>query len=115
MLKINGIDAPSPSALTVSLEDVSAAVERSAAGLAVRDYAGAKRKLKLRWAHLTGEQLSALLQAVDAAFFDARYPDPVTGAAATVRCWCAARSMGALRMRDGAPVWTDIEMEWMER
>ncbi len=115
MLKINGAAAPSPSALTVSLEDISGAAERSAAGSAVRDYAGAKRRLKLRWAHLTGLQLRAILQAVDACFFNVNYPDPLTGALATVQCWCAARSMGMLRMQDGAPVWTDIEMEWVEK
>ena len=114
MLKIDGQAMPSPGALEVSLEDISAAAERSAAGDAVRDYAGAKRRLKLRWPALTAGQLSALLQAVDACFFDAEYPDPVTGAAATVRCWCAARSTELMFMRGGAPVW-NCEMEWMER
>ena len=115
MLKINGGAIPSPSALSVSLEDPSAAAERSASGRAVKDFLPGKRRLRLRWAHLSPAQLSALLQAVDACFFDAAFPDPATGGEATARCWCAGRSMGVLRMRDGAPVWTDIEMEWMER
>lgn len=115
MLKINGVDAPSPSALRVAIEDVSAACERSASGDAVRDFTGSRRRLKLRWAHLTGAQLSALLQAVDACFFDATYPDPQAGATATIRCWCGGRSMGVLRVEDGAPIWTDVEMEWIER
>lgn len=115
MLKINGSAAPSPSAMQLAIEDVSPAVERSAAGDAVRDFAGTKRRLKLRWAHLTGAQLSALLGAVDGAFFDVDFPDPQTGGTARMRCWCAARSMGVLRMQGGAPVWTDVEMEWMER
>lgn len=115
MLSINGTAAPSPSALQVAIEDVSAAVERAASGDAVRDFTGSRRRLKLRWAHLTGAQLSALLNAVDAGFFDVTYPDPQAGQAATIRCWCAARSMGVLRMQGGAPVWTDVEMEWMER
>lgn len=115
MLKINGTNAPSPSALSVAIEDVSSPVERSASGDAVRDYTGTRRRLKLRWAHLTGAQLAALLAAVDAAFFDATFPDPVTNAAATARCWCASRSMGVRRMQNGAPVWTDVEMEWIER
>ena len=115
MLKINGNDAPSPSALRVAVEDVSPGVERAASGDAVRDYTGTRRRLKLRWAHLTGAQLAALLAAVDAAFFDVTCPDPASNAAAVLRCWCASRSMGGQRMQGGAPVWTDVEMEWIER
>ena len=96
-----------------NMNEISTEEMSSAAGGAVRDYAGAKRRLKLRWPALTAGQLSALLQAVDACFFDARYPDPVTGAATTVRCWCAARSAEMLFIR-GNPVW-NCEMEWMER
>ena len=114
MLSIDGTAMPAPSALKVTLEDAGAAAERSAAGTLVRDFAGARRRLKLRWATLTGDQLRALLRAVDARFFNVTYPDPEAGGTATIHCCCAKRSMGVLRMRDGAPVWTDIEMEWME-
>ena len=115
MLKINGTAMPSPSAMQVTLEEIAGTPERSAAGGAVMDCRGSKRRIVLKWAWLTGQQLSGLLAAVEARFFDATFPDPVSGAARTVRCWCAARSMGVLRMRGGAPVWTEIEMEWRER
>lgn len=115
MLRINGTAAPSPSALSVSLEPVAGATERSADGAAVVDFLGDKRRLKLKWACLSAAQLKALLGAVSGGFFEAEYPDPITGAAASVTCWCAARSMEMFRLRDGAPVWRDVEMEWMER
>ena len=99
MLKINGVTVPTPAALRVTIADVSGSPARNAAGNTVMDFMGSRRKLNLKWAHLTGAQLMALLEAVYACFFQVSYPDP----------------MGILRMHEGMPVWTEIEMEWMER
>ena len=115
MISINGNPIPTPSSLRVALEEIGPAAERSAAGGAVMDFVGAKRVLKLGWAHLDGAALSALLGAVDGQFFEVTCPDPADGGARVMECWCASQSMGVLRMKDGAPVWTNIEMEWKER
>ena len=115
MLSINGSAMPSPGAMQVAIEDVSGAVERTASGSAVRDFVGTRRRLKLRWGGLSAKALAVLLRAVDGGFFEASFPDPVSGRQAEATCWCAARSMGVLRVQDGEPVWTDVEMEWIER
>lgn len=115
MVKINGNAVPTPSVFRVSFEEVGGGQDRSAAGGAVKDFIGTRRRLKLRWAHLSAAALKGLLSAVDGAFFEASFPDPATGGERVAECWCAARSMGVLRVTDGAPVWTDIEMEWIER
>ena len=115
MLMIDGAAMPSPSALSLSWEDISSRAERSAAGSAVRDFRGGKRRLKLRWAHLESAALRTLLTAVQDRFFTVAFPDPRTGAQASAECWCESCSAGVLRVKDGAPVWTNIEMEWMER
>ena len=115
MIWINDNLIPTPSSLRVTLEEIGPAAERSASGAAVMDFVGARRTLKLGWAHLGGAALQALLAAVDGQFFEVRYPDPADGAVREMECWCAARSMGVLRMENGAPVWTNIEMEWKER
>ena len=70
----------------------------------------------MTWAHLTPAQLSQLLQAVGTdVFFTAGYPDPQTAQMRTMTCYCGDRTGGVLRMVGGAPVWTNIEMNWIER
>lgn len=115
MLKINGATVPTPAALRVTIADISGSPARNAAGNTVMDFMGSRRKLNLKWAHLTGAQLKALLEAVDACFFQVSYPDPMEGEEKTITCYCVNRAMGILRMHEGMPVWTEIEMEWMER
>lgn len=116
MLKINGVEMPAPSAMKVQIFDVSATADRSASGRMIIDRVGTKRKLELSWAHLTGAQLASLLSAVNQkTFFTAAYPDPQTGGVRAMVCYCGDRTTGVLRMEDGKPVWTDIEMNWIER
>lgn len=116
VLKVNGAEMPAPSSMKINIFDVSAAADRSASGRMIIDRVGTKRKLELRWSHLTVDQLSALLTAVgEKTFFTAAYPDPQTGAERSMTCYCGDRAAGVLRMDDGKPVWTDVEMNWIER
>ena len=116
VLRVNGVDIPAPSAMKISIFDVSASADRSASGRIVIDRVGTKRKLELRWAHLSGENLSALLSAVgEKLFFTAEYPDPQTGGMRSMTCYCGDRATGVMRMEGGVPVWTEVEMNWIER
>ncbi|HIS84193.1 MAG TPA: hypothetical protein IAB50_01295 [Candidatus Faecivicinus avistercoris] len=116
VLKINGVDAPSPSELKVRIFDVGSSGERSASGVLVVDRVAVKRELTLRWAHLTPAQLSALMEDTGGeVFFSATYPDPELGTARTANFRCAERSSGVLLVRGGEPVWTDVEMTWTEK
>lgn len=115
ILTIGGEAIPSPSELKVSIFQVGSDETRSASGMLVSDRIAEKRRLNLRWAHLTPAQLGALLGKVGAAFFQATYPDPKTMAVRTMTCHCGECGAGVLRMVDGAPVWTDVEMEWVEK
>lgn len=116
MLKVNGADMPPPSAMKVTIFDVSSAVERNASGNAVVDRVAVKRRLDLKWAHLGADNLQLLLQAIGGnGFFTASYPDPQTGSARTMECYCGDRATGVLRMVDGVPLWTNVEMTWTER
>lgn len=116
VLKVNGADMPAPSAMKISIFDVSATADRSASGKMIIDRVGTKRKLELSWAYLSAAELSALLTAVgEKTFFTAAYPDPQTGGERSMTCYCGDRATGVLRMENGAPVWTDVEMNWIER
>ena len=116
VLWVNQRAVPSPSALEVSAFDVAGAAERNALGETVVDRVAVKRRLDLVWAHLSPEDLAALLAAVGAeAFFEARYPDPETGSLRTMTCYVEDRSAALLRLEAGAPVWHDLKMRWTER
>ena len=114
MLIVNGWEAPAPSAMNVALANVSQNISRSASGNAVMDRSAVKRRLELNWAHISGENLAALLGHTGG-FFDAVYPDPLTGQMRSMRCCCSEKTTGILRMQDGSPVWTDVKMTWTER
>ena len=116
MLTVNGASLPAPSAMKISIFNVGAQSARTASGLAVVDRIGVKRKIEMKWAHLSATDMQTLLTAVGAgAFMSATYPDPATGAARTMQCYCEERKTGMLRMKDGVPVWTDAELTLIER
>ena len=116
ILLVNGVEVASPSEMRVSVYDVASAADRNAKGDVVIDRVAVKRKLELKWAHLSAAQMSALLAAVgDEAFFQATYPDPATGAARMMTCYAGERAAAVLRVEDGQPVWKDLTMEWIER
>lgn len=79
MLSVNGAAIPAPSAMKAAIFDISSGVNRNAKGNAVVDRRAVKRRLELAWAHLEGDALARLLQAMDG-FFTVSYPDPESGA-----------------------------------
>lgn len=114
MLMVNGTAVPAPSGMQVAVFDVSSGEVRNAAGNAVIDRTAVKRRLELRWAHIGGDALAALLNEIGG-LFEAVYPDPMTGQARAMQCYCSERIAGILRMGDAGPVWTDVKMTWTER
>lgn len=115
VLTVNGAAVPSPAEMKVSIFEVGSGEQRSASGGLVVDRVAVKRRLKLRWAHLTPAELGGLLGQVGGAFFEAVYPDPQQMAPRAMTCRCGERTAGVLQIRGGEPVWVDVEMEWIER
>lgn len=116
VITVNNVNMPTPTTLKVTIFDVASSADRNASGAVVMDRVGTKRKLEMTWARLTPTQLSTLLNAVGTdVFFTAGYPDPQTAATRTMTCYCGDRAVGVLRMVNGAPVWTNVEMNWIER
>lgn len=114
VLTVNGAAVKSPSALKVSVFEVGSGQQRSASGALVVDCVALKRRLELNWAHMTPGELGELLGAVSGGGFSAEYPDPMLGVR-TADFRCGEAVAGVLRIADGAPVWTDVSMEWLEK
>lgn len=107
---------PSPAKLSVYIEERGDDSALNVLGQRLVDRLAVKRVIDISWPYLAGESAAALMAAVtEGVFFDAVYPDPVTGGMREASFRATERSARMLRMADGGAVWTDIEMKWEER
>ena len=114
MWKINGVGIAAPSEMRVELTEVASAEDRNLLGDTVMDVFGTKRSLTLTWAHLPEASLTALLTAAGNGLIPVEYPDP-DGTEREITCRRGKFRAGLKLMRGGTPVWTDVEMELVER
>ncbi|HIS02415.1 MAG TPA: hypothetical protein IAA75_00775 [Candidatus Pullichristensenella avicola] len=114
MIKINNVEIAAPSAIEVELIEETSSAETNLQGRTVMDFFGARRTLTLSWAHMTEAAMNALLTAMGTGFFTVLYPD-VDGSDRQITCRCGKRRATAQMTRGGRPVWTDVEMEWIEQ
>lgn len=114
MIKIDGVDLPTPTEYRVGIMDISKA-ERNAAGTMVIDRIATKRKLELNWKYLEKSELSRVLKLVSPVFFNVEYIDPQENRKKTGTFYCGDRKVGALDYRDGQIRWKDIKFNLIER
>lgn len=114
MIKINGVELPTPSDYTVGIQDLSKA-ERNANGTMIIERIATKRKLELSWKYLSKEQLSNLFNLVSPVFFTVNYIDPQVGGSKTGTFYCGDRSAGALDFINGNIRYKDIKFNLIER
>lgn len=114
MIKVNGVELPTPSDYTVGIQDISKA-ERNARGTMIIERIATKRKLELAWKYLTKDQLQQVLNAVSPVFFTVEYPDPQTGARRSGSFYAGDRTVGAMDYIDGNIRWKDIKFNVVER
>lgn len=118
MMQINGTAVKSPSEMLITITDAATRVDRNAAGLAVIDRTGRKRRLEITWAYLTNAELNTILTnaGVSGVFFTVQYYDPETGAARTGTFYAAQQTMGMQRYSGTSAVgWEDVKLDLMER
>ncbi|MFS8540752.1 MAG: hypothetical protein LOD89_01500 [Tissierellales bacterium] len=108
MIKIDGVELPTPSEYTVGIQDLSKA-ERNARGTMIIERIATKRKIELSWKYLTREQLSQVLNLVAPVFFTVEYIDPQENKRKTGVFYCGDRSVSALDYRNGEIRWKDIK------
>lgn len=94
ILKINGVDiAANPEEFKFSLKDEdSENSQRTSDGTMHRDRITVKRQLDLTFGLLTMSEISSILQATSAEFFDFYYPDMMDGVYTTRTFYVGDRS-----------------------
>lgn len=112
---------PKLQGLTVALQDLdSENSTRTASGKMVRDRivggANAKRKLSITWPAMGAEDMRTVLQAISAAFFVVKYPDPYTGAWRTAWFYAGDRTAPVYNgTGPDAMLWDGLEVNLIER
>lgn len=115
ILTINTLSAPAPTSLQVALDDAQFSAHTTLSGVTHISRAGLKRRISVYWAHMEPQQLRALLTEIaQAPTCTLSFPDPLTGASLSVTAYSTQRSVGLYRIKDGTPVWTNVEMTFME-
>ena len=94
----NLTDMPTPSEMTIKLQDIDASTTtRSADGKIHRDRvcggSDAKRKLEMKWAYPSMDDVKTILQAFKDVFFYVKYFDPYDGAMRTAVFYTGDRSV----------------------
>lgn len=114
LIKIGGVELPTPSDFQVSIMDLSKA-ERNAKGTMIIERITTKRKLELSWKVLSKESLSSLLNLVSPVFFSVEYKDPQTGKNRTGTFYSGDRSCPMLSFLNEVPRYKDVKFNLIER
>lgn len=114
MIKINGVELPTPSDYIVSIMDISKA-ERNAAGTMIIDRIATKRKIELNWKYLSKEDVGDVLQRISDVFFLVDYIDPQVGDWRNGTFYSGDRSIGALDYFNSNIRYKDIKFNLIER
>ena len=116
-LSIGGATVKAPQELGVSYQTIDADTSgRNASGKMVRDIIAEKVKLEAKWGPLSDVEISAILNAVDASFFEVSYPNPKTGNIATKTFYVGDRSAPLYSWNEkfGAIKWQGLSMNFIE-
>lgn len=113
MLKVNGVDIPTPSEFTVGVQDISQA-ERVASGRIVIDRIATKIKLNMSWKYIPASALATLLTQIDNVYFDVEYLDPRTNTRQTREFYVGDRTVGMYKYNNGNPIYIDIGFNFIE-
>ena len=114
MIKVNGVDIPTPSDYMVSVLDISKA-ERNANGTMIIERVATKRRLEMTWNYLSQVDLSALLTRISPTFFEVEYIDSQTGTVRTGTFYAGDRNAGAIDYQNGVMRFKDISFNLIER
>jgi hypothetical protein len=114
LLNIGGVDIPTPSDLTIGIQDIVDA-ERNTNGNMVGELIATKIKLELSWKLLDVAQMKLILTAVDPFLFDVRYFDPKEGDFLTKKFYSGDRSVPMYDFLQGVPRYQNFKFNIVQQ
>lgn len=116
IIQINGADIPAPLPFSVEIADQDLNSDTDANANLHRNRVNVKRKIALEWGPLTWNQISTILTAMKDVFFDATYPDPLTGSYETKRFYVGNRKAPVCHVEDdGTIMWQALQLDIVEK
>ena len=96
MLKINGVQIPTPYKFDVTLYDLDSSAERTASGVVVRDRVRSNvYKVELAFRGLNETEYTQLINAITPAQFTFEFPDPITLQNKTITTYAGDKKLNA--------------------
>lgn len=118
LIKINGDEIASyPSEFSVTVLDLDDAdsTTRTADGSLTRDRIAVKRQIEMAWPAIRWSDISTILQAMDAPFFEVYFPDTMTGDYVTKTMYVGNRPAPVAIARDGEIWWGGLRVTLTEK
>ena len=111
---VNGVEVPCPASYVYKLSDVSAAdAGRTEDAVMHKLRVAQKVHLELAWNYIRTEQVSQILQAFDAEYFNVTYLDPKSNGFQTRTFYAGDRSAPVYNTRMG--LWQNVSFNIIER
>ena len=115
-LTINGRTVKQPAEVVYNRYDLDSEDSfRSLSGEMQRDRVAVKVKLECRWNGLTASEMSVILQAMDAVFFDINYFDPYSGGYTTKTFYVGDRSAPVYSVAGGKVIFKSFSANFIEK
>lgn len=117
-LAINGVEPPVyPAEMQVTIMDLDngETTTRTADGTLSRDRIAVKRQIQMSWNALKWEDLSAIMQAMEAPFFEFTYPDSMSGQQETRVFYVGNREAPIAFSRNGVTWWKGLQLTLTEQ
>lgn len=114
LLRINGVDMPTPSGYIVGKQDIVKA-ERNARGTMIKEMIAQKDKIDLSWIYLSAADTAKVFSAVSANFFTVVYLEPQSNSFKTKDFYAGDRSAPAMDYVNGIMRYKDIKFSIIER
>ncbi len=114
IISINGVAIPSPTELTVAVQDISKA-DRNANGTMVLERIATKQKLTCKWGFINDYNLSQILQAISGVSYSVTYTNPLSYKVETKQMYCGDRQAGyIIKQDDGVILYKDFQVDFIE-
>lgn len=114
VLKIGGVEMPTPSEMTPLEYDIMNEAGRDAKGTMHFDYVCTKQKLECSWKYLSQNDMTKISNAIKAHVLKVTFIDPSTGSSQTLNMYKGDRSRPILKFESGKASYKDFKVNFIE-